>query len=197
MIQLAKDSLPFSRADAAYYSGRVEHIFSDDSIHNTPAYVQAAAVIGLTAAFSKQFGQGVDVTKIITLAQELPATLLNYKSEMTAFADELHKGERTPDGYAKEFGKVFSGQPMLSRNDKLWQVFSNTTFQYVSAVRPGKAEPQLVRRMYYMSFASMFRSDLYEGLSVGHAPRKCAIYGRWFLTTNARPTKYCGGFAPR
>ena len=47
-----------------------------------------------------------------------------------------------------------------------------------------------------MSFASMFRSDLYEGLCVGHGPRKCAICGRWFLTTNARPTKYCGGFAP-
>ena len=48
MIQLAKDSLPFSRADAAHYSGRVEHIFSDDGIRNTLAYVQAAAVIGRT-----------------------------------------------------------------------------------------------------------------------------------------------------
>ena len=196
MIQLAKDSLPFSRADAAHYSGRVEHIFSDDSIRNTLAYVQAAAVIGLMATFSEQFKQGVGVTKIITLAEELPATLLNYKSGMAAFADELHKGERTPDGYAQVFGKVFSGQPMLSLDDKSWQAFSNTTIQYVSAVRPGKAEPQLIRRMHYMSFASMFRSDLYEGLCVGHAPRKCAICGRWFLTTNARPTKYCGGFAP-
>ena len=144
------------------------------------------------ATFSEQFRQGVGVTKIITLAEELPATLLNYKGGMTAFADELHKGERTPDGYAQVFGKVFSGQPMLSLDG----TFSNTTIQYVSAVRPGKAEPQLVRRMRYMSFASMFRSDLYEGLCVGHGPRKCAICGRWFLTTNARPTKYCGGFAP-
>ena len=84
MIQLAKDSLPFSRADAAYYSGRVEHIFSDDSIRNTLAYVQAAAVIGLMATFSEPFRQGVGVTRIITLAEELPATLLNYKSGTTA-----------------------------------------------------------------------------------------------------------------
>ena len=68
----------------AYYSGRVEHIFSDDSIRNTLAYVQAAAAIGLMATFSEQFRQGVGVTKIITLAEELPATLLNYKSGTTA-----------------------------------------------------------------------------------------------------------------
>ena len=42
----------------------------------------------------------------------------------------------------------------------------------------------------------MFRYDLFEGLCVGHAPRKCPICGRWFLTTDARQTKYCGGLAP-
>ena len=26
--------------------------------------------------------------------------------------------------------------------------------------------------------------------------RKCKICGKWFLTTNARHTKYCGGYAP-
>lgn len=37
MIQLAKDTLPFSRADAAYYNGRVEHIFSEEGIQNIRA----------------------------------------------------------------------------------------------------------------------------------------------------------------
>lgn len=27
-------------------------------------------------------------------------------------------------------------------------------------------------------------------------PRKMQICGKWFLTTNARHTKYCGGYAP-
>lgn len=53
-----------------------------------------------------------------------------------------------------------------------------------------------MRRMHYMSFGSMFRSDLFEGLCVGHAPRKCAVCGKWFLTTDARHTKYCSGYAP-
>jgi hypothetical protein len=196
MIQLAKDTPPFSRADADYYSGRVEPIFTEDGIQNTLAYVQAAAEIGLQAAFHEQFKQGVGITKIITLAGELPATILNYKSGMESFADELHKGKRTPDGYAQVFGRIFSGQPKLSLDDKAWQAFANTTIQYVSAVRSDQEAPQLMRRMHYMSFVSMFRSDLYEGLCVGHAPRKCAVCGKWFLTTDARHTKYCSGYAP-
>lgn len=186
MIQLAKDTPPFSRADAAYYNGRVEHIFSEEGIQNTLAYVQAAAVVGLLATFNEQFRQGVGITKIITLAEELPATISNYKSGMTAFADELHEGKRTPDGYAQVFGRIFSGQPKLSLDDKSWQAFSNTTIQYVSAVRSAQDAPRLMRRMHYMSFVSMFRSDLYKGLCVGHAPRKCAVCGKWFLTTDAR-----------
>ena len=59
---------------------------------------------------------------------------------------------------------------------------------------PGVAK--LVKRMHYVSFVGMFRSDLFEGLCVGHAPKKCKICGKWFLTTNARHTKYCGGYAP-
>ena len=94
------------------------------------------------------------------------------------------------------FGRIFSGQPKLSLDDKSWQAFSNTTIQYVSAVRSAQDAPQLMRRMHYMSFVSMFRSDLYEGLCVGHAPRKCAVCGKWFLTTDARYAKYCDGLAP-
>lgn len=48
----------------------------------------------------------------------------------------------------------------------------------------------------YVTFVGMFRSDLYEGLCVGHAPKKCPVCGRWFLTTNAKRTKYCGSYTP-
>ena len=50
--------------------------------------------------------------------------------------------------------------------------------------------------MSYVSFVGLLRSDLFEGLAAGHAPRRCAVCGRWFLTLDARHTKYCGGFAP-
>ena len=77
-----------------------------------------------------------------------------------------------------------------------WMSTLNNSVQYVSVIRPGEKVAKLVKRMHYVSFVGMFRSDLFEGLCVGHAPKKCKICGKWFLTTNARHTKYCGGYAP-
>ena len=54
----------------------------------------------------------------------------------------------------------------------------------------------LVRRMHYASFPSMFRSNLYEALAAGNAPKRCPICKKFFLTTNARRQKYCTGYAP-
>ena len=95
------------------------------------------------------------------------------------------------------FGQFFKGEPTLSLDNPAWMTLTNASVQYVSAFRPGKTEPQLVKRMHYVSFVGMFRSDLFEGLCVGHAPKKCPICGRWFLTIDARHTKYCGGLTPR
>ena len=50
--------------------------------------------------------------------------------------------------------------------------------------------------MYCVFFVGLFRSDLFEGLCAGHSPQKCKIRGKGFLTTNARHTKYCSGYAP-
>ncbi|MFR1300420.1 MAG: DUF6076 domain-containing protein [Blautia massiliensis (ex Durand et al. 2017)] len=44
--------------------------------------------------------------------------------------------------------------------------------QYVPAIQPGSdLRRQLVKRMHYVSFVGMFRSDLFEGLYCG---RPCA-----------------------
>ena len=115
---------------------------------------------------------------------------------MIDFAHKLHDSQRTPDGYAATFAEHFPKDETLSPDNSMWMQLTNTTMQYVSAVMPEKTIPQLVKRMHYVSFVGMFRSDLFEGLCVGHAPRKCPICGRWFLTTDARQTKYCGGLAP-
>ena len=72
----------------------------------------------------------------------------------------------------------------------------NTTVQYISVEKEDFSAPLLVKRMHYVSFVGLLRSDLFEGLCVGHAPKRCRICGKWFLTVNARHTKYCGGRAP-
>ena len=67
---------------------------------------------------------------------------------------------------------------------------TNVSVEYL----PG--EKGLVRRMHYASFPSMFRSNLYEALAVGNAPKRCPICNKFFLTTYARRQKYCTGYAP-
>lgn len=73
---------------------------------------------------------------------------------------------------------------------------TNETSQYLSVLHTGEDKAKLVKRIHYVTFVGMLRADFFEGLCVGHAPKKCRICGKWFLTTNARHTKYCGGFAP-
>lgn len=73
---------------------------------------------------------------------------------------------------------------------------SNISTQYRTTEIPDTDCLQMVKQVHYISFFGMFRSDLFEGLSVGHAQRPYPICERWFLTTDARHTKYCSGLAP-
>ena len=52
-----------------------------------------------------------------------------------------------------------------------WMSTLNNSVQYVSVIRPGEKVAKLVKRMHYVSFVGMFRSDLFEGLCVG-----CLLY---------------------
>ena len=178
ITQIMHSMYPFSLFDFPTDGHDVQRIFSDEYIENAIAYINAAQEIGVGA-----------------LAQ-LGGTLMIFKQGMIEFAHKLHDSKRTPEGYAETFAKHFSDAPTLSLDNPMWMQLTNTTMQYASAVMPEKEIPQLVKRMHYVSFVGMFRSDLFEGLYVGHAPRKCPICGKWFLTTDARQTKYCGGLAP-
>lgn len=196
ITQMMRAIYPFSLFDFPADGHDIQQIFSAKYADNAIAYIKAAQEIGAVAAFDEQYRRGVGVVKLIQVMAQFGGTMLIYKQSMTAFAHALHDSRRTPDGYAAAFAEHFSNTDKLSLSDPSWMALSNTTVQYVSAVMPEKEIPQLVKRMHYVSFVGMFRSDLFEGLCVGHAPRKCPICGKWFLTTDARQTKYCGGLAP-
>lgn len=127
----------------------------------------------------------------LSLVAQLGFSLTSFREVITRLADELNDDAqpRTPEGYANVFREFF---PLGEASESTWMSLANVSMQYLVTGEPAR----LVRRMHYISFAGMFRSDLFEGLCAGHAPRKCAVCGRWFLTTDARHTKYCGGFAP-
>ena len=196
ITQMMRTIYPFSLFDFPADGHDIQQIFSREYTDNVIAYINAAQEIGIGAAFDEQYKKGVGVVKLINELSQLGGTLMIYKHGMIEFAHKLHDSKRTPDGYAAAFAEHFPKDETLSPNNSMWMQLTNTTMQYVSAVIPEKGIPQLVKRMHYVSFVGMFRSDLFEGLCVGHSPRLCPICGKWFLTTDARQTKYCGGLAP-
>ncbi|MBR2414008.1 MAG: hypothetical protein IKB13_05865 [Clostridia bacterium] len=196
IIRFLQKPEPFSFLDLATDETEIHRLFDEAHIENIVAYIKAAQEIGAAASFDDKYSHAVGVLKLIQGMSQLGNTLKIFKGGMIKFAHKLHDSKRTPEGYAETFAKHFPKDEALSHDNSAWMQLTNTTMQYVSAVMPEKGIPQLVKRMHYVSFVGMFRSDLFEGLCAGHAPRKCPICGKWFLTTDARQTKYCGGLAP-
>ena len=57
-------------------------------------------------------------------------------------------------------------------------------------------EMTIGQRMHFCRMMDFLVTDFFEGLQIGHAPKQCAVCGRYFLTTNARLRKYCDDYAP-
>lgn len=179
---------PFAHLDYDFYVPSIADAFSSEALTQVRALNMAMLTRGLAAAQEPGLRKGALLSKIAPVLAQLAYSLAEYKRTMTALAESINDDgvERTPDGLAAAFGAHFNVS-----DDSLMSL-ANATVQYLSAGKP----PRLVRRMSYVSFVGLLRSDLFEGLAAGHAPRRCAVCGRWFLTLDARHTKYCGGFAP-
>ena len=179
---------PFAHLDCNFYAPSIADAFSEDGISQVRALNMAMLTRGLAAAQEPGLRKGALLSKIAPVLAQPAYSLAEYKRTMTAMAESINDDgvERTPDGLAAAFGAHFDVS-----DDSLMSL-ANATVQYVAVGEP----PRLVRRMSYVSFVGLLRSDLFEGLAAGHAPRRCAVCGRWFLTLDARHTKYCGGFAP-
>ena len=188
VLDAMKRMEPFAHLDYSFYVPGIADVFSSEALTQVRTLNMAMLTRGLAAAQEPGLRKGALLSKIAPVLAQLAYSLAEYKRAMTALAEAINADdvERTPDGLAAAFGVHFSAS-----NDSL-MALANASVQYASAGEP----PQLLRRMNYVSFVGLLRSDLYEGLIIGHAPRKCAVCGRWFLTLDARRTKYCGGLAP-
>ena len=196
IMDLLQTVKPFSYLDADHCREQIDRLFSVDRLNQINEY--AAALLSGTAAFlDTQYKEVLQFFRLLPVMAQLGFSLAEFQKTILQFADELDKPDcqRTPVGYAAVFGSFFPPAPTLTDSGG-WMSLTNSTIQYTSAQRPGQGGGMLVKRMHFVSFVGMFRADLFEGLCVGHGPKKCPICGRWFLTTDARRTKYCGGFAP-
>ena len=198
IIHELHDVQPLSHLDRKQFEDYLMQAFSEKAFAELNEYLQLLmeqqAVSNITGAHPL----AALLIRVIPVLGHLSYSLQQYKMTLNAFAEFLQENIeiRTPTGYAAAFGQFFRENATLEESNPSWMALTNATVQYVPAIRPGNAEAQLVKRMHFVSFVGMFRADLFEGLCVGHAPRKCAVCGKWFLTTDARHTKYCSGYAP-
>ena len=197
ILKLLSTVPPFDCLDMDFYIPNICKAYTSEGIQKYQAYSIAFMAGTLTAEQTEEYKHGILLGRITPVLAQLAFSLRGYKASMTQFALELDAAEsnRTPDGLAELFGRYFPPDFKIDEANT-WMSHTNATSQYLSTIRSGEEVAKLVKRMHYVSFVGMFRSDLFEGLCVGHAPKKCRICGKWFLTTNARHTKYCGGFAP-
>ena len=172
---------PFSRLSNSDFGKKLADVFSAAYLEDARDYLQLSQQEQLLCTLTGQHSRAAQLIRMTQVLGHLSYSLRQYKDALLPFARQLNEPghDRTAEGYAALFGQFFQEEPTLSDGNPSWMTLTNASVQYVSAIRPGAAEPQLVKRMHYVSFVGMFRSDLFEGLCVGHAPRQCPICGRW------------------
>jgi len=175
VVDLLRDVPPFSSQDFTWLDGKLPQIFSADAVKK--AYRQ------------RKKEKGEVFIPALCLVAQLGFGIRDFRKALIPLVESLDDEEvsRNPAGFAQQFDGFFSED---KHKDDAWMSISNVSVEYL----PG--EKGLSRRMHYASFPSMFRSNLYEALAVGNAPKRCPICRKFFLTTNARRQKYCTGYAP-
>ena len=175
VVDLLRDVPPFSGQDFTWLNEKLPKIFSAEAVNK--AYRQR----------KKEMGE-LFIPALCLVAQ-LGFGIRDFRQALIPLVEALDDEEvsRNPAGFATQFDAFFSAD---ENKETYWMSITNVSVEYL----PG--EKGLTRRMHYASFPSMFRSNLYEALAVGNAPKRCPICKKFFLTTNARRQKYCTGYAP-
>ena len=184
--------------DIPKHRERIEKVFTADSALKYVEFATKAATNSLPFEEVPKYADAVMLQRYTAVFGHLAYSLREYQTAVLDFAEksDSNEADRTAEGFAKMFGSYFPPEFSITEGNAWMSVAEQLYSVCDQLVRPGEDVAKLVKRMHYVSFVGMFRSDLFEGLCVGHAPKKCRICGKWFLTTNARHTKYCGGYAP-
>ena len=174
VVDLLRDVPPFSGQDFTWLDEKLPKIFSSEAVKK--AYRQRKA----------EFGE-VFIPALCLVAQ-LGFGIRDFHQALIPLVESLDDEDvsRNSVGFAQQFDAFFSAD----NKQDYWMSITNVSVEYLPGAKG------LVRRMHYASFPSMFRSNLYEALAVGNAPKRCPICKKFFLTTNARRQKYCTGYAP-
>ena len=196
LLKLMSEHKPFSLISSQHFHSMVDKAFTRESVKNANALIQSQRTGKLTDQLSDKYQYGILLTRLLPVLAHLGYSLGEFQKTMLPFAQKLHEAERRLDvTYAEIFNEYFPKEPTFEDAGG-WMSMTNATMQYLPVIHPEKDYPVLVKRMHYVSFVGMLRSDFFEGLRNGNAPKCCLNCGRWFLTTDGYLTKYCNGIDP-
>ncbi len=175
VVDLLRDVPPFCYQDFAWLDEQLPKIFSPEKVRKMHK--------------ERKEESGELFLRAMCLVAQLGFGVRDFQQALIPLVETLDDEDvsRNPAGFAQQFDSFLKAD---EEKEKQWMSFSNVSVEYLPD------EKGLVRRMHYASFPSMFRSNLYEALAVGNAPKRCPICKRFFLTTNARRQVYCDGYAP-
>jgi hypothetical protein len=174
-VVLLRKVPPFSYQDFTWLDSVLPKVFSKD------------ATMKAHKEIMKESGELF--VRALSLVAQLGFGIRDFRQALTPLIESLDDEDvsRNVAGYAEQFTSFFQED---DRKEDTWMALANVSVQYLAG------EKGMVRRMHYASFPSMFRSDLFEALAVGNAPKRCPICNRFFLTTTAHRQIYCSGYAP-
>ena len=173
MLEILSKTPPFSYMDIPKHRERIEKVFTADNALKYVEFAIKAATNSLPFEEVPNYADAIILQRYTAVFGHLAYSLGEYQTAMLDFAEKSdgNEADRTAEGFARMFGNYFPPEFSITEGSA-WMSTLNNSVQYVSVIRPGEKVAKLVKRMHYVSFVGMFRSDLFEGLCVGHAPNK-------------------------
>lgn len=194
LLKLMAQHEPFTFFANPKLDQRLDQVFSMEAFKKIPAYNKAMLSGQMDEEAGKRYGPTKDLLGLAPALSNYFDAITVLQKHIGPFAEKLDgkNQPRTKEAYLMQFSQSFPENFRIGDGTDSWMSMANVSLQYTAGMNEKNGQMQMKKQMHFLTFGGMLRADFFEGISVGHAPRRCAICGRWFLTTDARHTKYCG-----
>ena len=194
LLKLIAKYEPFTFLSAPELDQRLDQAFTVDAFKKIRAFGSLLANEKMNETAKEKYIPTQDLLALAPMMSNYYDAITMLQEHISPFAEKLDAmhAPRTKEAYLSQFSQSFPQDFLMGDGTDSWMSMTNVTVQYTAAPVTGSDHMQMQKHMRFLSIGGMLRADFFEGLSVGHAPRRCAICGQWFLTTDARHTKYCG-----
>jgi len=194
LLKLIAKYEPFTFLSASELDRRLDQAFTVDAFKKIQAFSQIVLNEKMNETAKGKYIPTQDLLALAPMMANYYDAITMLQDHISPFAEKLDAAHapRTREAYLIQFSQSFPQDFLMGNGTDSWMSMANVTVQYTAAPAPDTGTMQMQKHMRFLSMGGMLRADFIEGISVGHAPKRCAICSRWFLTTDARHTKYCG-----